>query len=386
MLRVGSFCIIRIVSIVALRILHITSARSFGGGERYLADLVNSLAARGHEVYVAVRPNSPVPAELKLPAENVKKVPLRNALDAKSASTLFNFVRQQKIRIVHAHMARDYPLAAYAARRNDAARLIVTRHVLFPLNRLHRITLRGVGRVIAVSEAVGHHLRVQGLVPANKISVVQNGVDLERVAIARGRFDRDAFLRRWELPDNTPLIGSVGALTPLKGHDNFLKAAVRIREAFPQTFFIIAGTDSTPTQANRIYLEGLIKEYGLADRVRMIGWMDDLASLFCALDVFVSASRTESFGLAIVEAMAAGAAVVATKTEGAREIIQNGETGMLVPLGEVEALAESVKRLISDEAQRGRLSTAAHQAATSRFSLERMVTETEKIYFEVTAV
>ncbi len=367
----------------ALRILHISSAKSFGGGERYLADLVNALAARGHEVYVAVRPGSPVPTELKLPAENLLEVSLRNALDAKSASALFRFVKQRKIQIVHAHMARDYPLAAYAARRNKAARLIVTRHVLFQLNRLHAITLRGVGRVIAVSEAVGRHLQAQKLVPANRISVVNNGIDLERVGSARRRFDRDAFLRRLNLPAKSLLIGSVGALTPLKGHDDFLRAASLIKGSFPHAFFIIVGTDSSPTQSNRIQLERMITELALEENVRMVGWMDDLASLFCALDVFVSASHTESFGLAIVEAMVAGAAVVTTATEGAKEIIQDGETGMLVPIGDFRALAEAVNALVSDDSKREHLYLQAQRAATSRFSLERMVEETERIYFEV---
>lgn len=366
-----------------MRILHISSAQTFGGGERYLADMANALAARGHDVYAAVRPNSPLLAELNLPNTNVTEVPLRNALDAKSASALLRFIRKQKIEIVHAHMARDYPLAAYAALRNQGVRLIVTRHVLFPLNRLHKITLRRVARVIAVSEAVGRHLRAQQLVPADKISVVHNGIDLERVALARSRFDREKFYARWELPESSMLVGSVGALTPLKGHDDFLRAAVRIGEAFPNAFFVIAGTDSSPIQANRSHLERLIQEYGLTNRVRMIGWVDELTWLFCALDVFVSASRTESFGLAIVEAMAGGAAVVATETEGAKEILRNGETGLLVPVGDVEALTESVKALLADPRERDRISNRAREAATSRFGLDRMVDQVEGIYSAV---
>ncbi|MEP6635237.1 MAG: glycosyltransferase family 4 protein [Acidobacteriota bacterium] len=366
-----------------LRILHISSAQSFGGGERYLVDLANALAARGHDVYAAVRPDSPLRSELTLPKENLKEVPLRNSLDAKSANALFKFVRNHKIQIVHAHMARDYPLAAYAARRNRGVRLIVTRHVLFPLNRLHKVTLARVARVIAVSEAVGRHMRAQRLVPSGKVTVVHNGIDLDRVARALNEFERRNFCRGWDVPEHRPLIGSVGALTTLKGHDDFLRAAVKIAETFPNAFFVIAGTDSSSTQAHRTHLERLIREYGLSDRVRMIGWMDDLPSLFCALDVFVSASRTESFGLAIVEAMASGAAVVATETEGAKEIIRNGETGLLVPLGDVAALAEGVKALLTNGQERGRISKQAREVARANFSLERMVDETERIYSAV---
>jgi len=115
-------------------------------------------------------------------------------------------------------------------------------------------------------------------------------------------------------------------------------------------------------------------------RVTLVGWLDDLAELYCALDVFVSASHTESFGLAIAEAMASGTAVLATETEGASELIRTGETGLLVPIGNVDALAESILQLLADKAQRVRLAAAAQQAAAANFSLERMIAETEAIY------
>jgi nucleoside-diphosphate-sugar epimerase len=124
-----------------MKILQISSASSFGGGERYLVDLANTLSARGHEVYAALRPNSPVATALSLPPHQIKTFPLRNALDAPSAQALNSLVKQKQIDVVHAHMARDYSLAAYAAQRNPSTRFFVTRHVLFRLNRFHRRTL-----------------------------------------------------------------------------------------------------------------------------------------------------------------------------------------------------------------------------------------------------
>jgi D-inositol-3-phosphate glycosyltransferase len=100
------------------------------------------------------------------------------------------------------------------------------------------------------------------------------------------------------------------------------------------------------------------------------------------LDVFVSASHTESFGLVIAEAMASGTAVVATETEGAREIIRAGDTGLLVPIGAVENLAAAVSELLQDPIKRARMAAAA-QVASAQFGVDRMIEETEKIYFEV---
>ncbi|HKN84322.1 MAG TPA: glycosyltransferase, partial [Pyrinomonadaceae bacterium] len=157
-----------------MRILQISSASSFGGGERYLADLTNALHERGHDLYVAVRPQSPLIAHLRLSSAKIKTLPLRNALDVPSAHELARFVRQHEIEVVHAHMARDYSLASYAAQRNRRTKFIVTRHVLFPLNRLHRQTLARTTRVIAVSKAVARALGPR-IVEEDRIVVVYNG-------------------------------------------------------------------------------------------------------------------------------------------------------------------------------------------------------------------
>ena len=367
--------------ISTLRILQISSAQSLGGGERHLADLANGLARRGHDVYVALRPNSPLIQELTdLANKNITTLPLRNSLDAKSAQGLSRLVRRNKIQIIHAHMARDYPLAAYAARTNAASSLIITRHVLFPLSRLHRITLSRAARIIAVSQAVATRLKTDAIVPAEKIRVVLNGIDTARFSKAKAKFSRRQFLENWKLPADSLLVGSVGELTPLKGQEEILRAAPQLLKQLPQTHFIIAGIDHSREKQHRTRLEQLIKELNLTTQVSLVGWLDDLAELYCALDVFVSASHTESFGLAIAEAMASGTVVVATETEGASELIETGETGLLVPIGNVDTLAESILRLLKDKDERLRLGGAAQHTAAANFSLERMIEETEAIY------
>jgi glycosyltransferase involved in cell wall biosynthesis len=120
----------------------------------------------------------------------------------------------------------------------------------------------------------------------------------------------------------------------------------------------------------------------LKDCFYFVGWLDEAEKLLCALDVFVSASETESFGLAIAEAMAAGTAVVATETEGAKELIEDQKTGVLVPIGDVAGMSEAVGRLLADPERRREMGVQAQEAANTRFSLQRMVDEIEKIYTE----
>ena len=366
-----------------LRILHISSAQAFGGGERYLADLANALVARGHDVFAVLRPDSPLVSELtSLPASNLVYLPLRNSLDAHSAGKLASFVKKNKIQLIHAHMARDYPLAAYACRRNPDARLIVTRHVLFPLNRLHRITLSRVARVVAVSDAVGRQLLMQRVIPRELVTVIHNGIDIDRFDKAKSEFDRRQSCNRWDVPEKGILIGSVGSLNPLKGHEQFLQAAALLTAQYPDAFFIVAGIDVTPAQINRANLERVIRELKLETKFRFIGKMDDVAPLFCALDIFVSASHSESFGLVIAEAMATETPIVATETEGAKEILRNGETGLLVKVRDVPDLANAIGKLLADEELRLRIGRRAGEEVRRRFPLEKMVNATEQVYQE----
>ena len=307
-------------------------------------------------------------------------LPLRNALDVPSAHELERFVRRKGIEVVHAHMARDYSLASYAARRNRQTKFIATRHVLFQLNRLHRHTLARATRVIAVSNAVAHELRSSGVVSEQQIAVIPNGIDVDRFIRARANFDRVQFLRGMGLPVDCLLVGSVGELRTLKRHDDFIRAAAIVASRFPETQFVLAGVDTSASGEVRKQLEALVGELGLRDRFYFLGWLDDAEKLLCAMDVFVSASETESFGLAIVEAMAAGTAVVATATEGAKEVIEHQQTGVLVPIGDVQGIAGSVLDLLTDPKKRHTIATQSVQSAIKNFSLTRMVDEIVRAY------
>ena len=338
------------------------------------------MARRGHDVFVALRPSSPLAGELsELSAKNLVTLPLRNSLDAGSARELSKFVSRNEIQIVHAHMARDYPLAAFATRKSSS-KLVVTRHVLFGLNRLHRITL-AKARVIAVSHAVALELSAGKLVSPERISVVHNGIDATRFASARNTFDRQKFLSDWKLPKDILLIGTVGELTLLKGQTEFLKAAAQIVARHPEAFFIVAGTDHSEAQRNSSTVDDLIARLGLGERVRRVSWIDDIAQLYCALDVFVSASHTESFGLAIAEAMACATPVVATETGGAKEIIEPGR-GLLVSIGDVDELSKGIEELLGDRSKREAMGAAGQRAIATNFGISKMIDGTERIYRE----
>jgi glycosyltransferase involved in cell wall biosynthesis len=362
-----------------MRILHVSSARQFGGGERHFVDLTNALVQRGHDVFVALIPESPLLPELqRIPDRNILALPLRNSLDIAGAFKLRRFAREHQIEIIHAHVARDYPLAALAVGRAGKSRLVLTRHVLFPLSKLHKLTRRRVSRVIAVSRAAANVLERGEIFHDQQITVIPHGIDLNR-------FRRD---QRSHQPAKTNLslrVGMLGQLSLNKGQRDFVRAAAIVAGQRDDVEFVIAGRDKSPEAKNRREIEALITGCGLGDRISLFDSIDDVPAFLADLDLFVSASHSEAFGIAIIEAMACGVPVVATMTAGAREIIEPDQTGRLVPVGSVEDLAKAMLDLLSDREQRERLTENAGQMVADRFSLERMVDETERIYQEILA-
>lgn len=364
-----------------MKILQICSARDLGGGERHLADLANGLTRRGHEIYAAVIPSSPLLAELSsVPAPNFVELPMRNSLNVATGLKLARFIRQHEIEIVHAHMARDYPLAALAARRAGAA-LVLTRHVLFPLNRIHRLTLRRTARVIAVSQAVAAGLRAQKIFDPDRVVLIHNGIDVDRFGKGREEVTGHQQGTKKKLR-----VGMMGHIAPIKGQEDFVRAAAVVINRRDDVEFIIAGEDKSRAGANRQSVEKLIDELHLGQHVRLIGWVEDVARLLPTFDLFVSPSRSEPFGLAIVEAMAAAVPVVATMSEGAQEIIEDNQTGRLIPVGNVEALTQAIDELLSDPVERSRLVNNAGSAVRQNFSVEKMSSATEQVYREVLKV
>ena len=343
---------------------------TFGGGERHLADLSHALVDLGHEIYAAAVPGSPLWSELSF-LSNETMLPLSPRNYAKNVASLAAFIRAHDIEIVHAHAARDYHLAALAVRLASRSRLVLTRHTLFPLRRINKVLLSGASRVIAVSQAVAESLRKNGVIESSKITVIHNGIDVDRFSRSTG--------------SDSVLVGTVGHLAPIKGHDIFVHAAALVSAHRPGVKFVVIGEDKSPQMDHRRQLENLVAELGLNDVVAMPGWRDDVSAALSSLTLFVSAARSDPFGLASVEAMAAGLPIIATASEGALEILEDGVSGILVPADNPEALAKAINELLDTPLECSRLARNALSIARDRFSLSRMATDTERVYREVLA-
>lgn len=365
-----------------MRILNINSAKTFGGGERHFVDLVKGLRENGNENFIAVAPDSPILEKLPdFPSENILEVNIKNSLDIFAARKLGGFIKQNKVEIVHAHTGKDYLPASLAVRIAKDAKLILTRHVLFPMKVAQKIALANISKVIAVSAAVEANL--QKTFPPEKIVKIHNGILIENWSENDAENLNKEFRFFHNISFDACLIGTVGELKILKGQRDFVLAANEIAKKTEDIFFIIVGKDNSFQKSFRGELKRLVKIFGLEKQFLFLDWLEDTAPLLSAIDIFVSPSHSESFGLAILEAMASGKAIVAAETEGARELLENGKSGKLVSVKEPLELAEAVQGFLSDEIMRQNFGENAQKIAKENFSLEKMIRETEKVYQSV---
>lgn len=362
-----------------MKILQISSAKTFGGGERHFVDLCRGLYERGHEVFAVIRPTSDWKDRLDfLPNENIRRISIRNSFGVFSAQRIANFIRTNDIEIVHAHVAKDYFPASLACRITKKSKFVLTRHVLFPMKSYHRLALSNLAKAIAVSKGVRANLET--LFPTEKIAVISNGVEPPKLSSVQRKTLRETFRFEHNIPFDAPFIGTVGELKELKGQRDFVLAANLVAAEFPDAHFAIVGKANSANRAFRRELKRLVLVFGLVDRFLWLNWVEDTTTLLSSLDVFVSPSHSESFGLATLEAMANRTAVVSTETEGAKELLENEKTGLLVEIQEPVQLAEAIKKLLTDPMLRAEFGKNAAEVAEENFGLAKMIDETERLY------
>ncbi len=363
-----------------MRILQISSAKTFGGGERHVVDLCRGLQSRGHDVFAALRPTSQWQGRLDfLPPERLLRVSIRNSIGVFSAIKMAEFAREHDIDVIHAHVARDYIPASIACMAARDARFVLTRHVMFPLKPFNRFALKNLSMAIGVSEAVGGELR--RIFPYDKVRVIPNGLDTQAMDAEETARLRSEFRSMHSIPGDAQVVGTLGELKELKGQREFVLAAAEIVKKIPNCRFVIVGLDNTMDKRFRRDLKRLAQVSGIDDRILWLDWLEDTAPFYAAIDVFVSPSHSESFGLAILEAMGNGKAIVSTSTDGAKQLLN--DCGALVGVNDVVGMADAIARTLTDPELLAASGRSARRVASENYSLDRMIIATEQLYAEL---
>jgi glycosyltransferase involved in cell wall biosynthesis len=371
-------------SVTPRTVVHFSDSDAFGGTERALLQLLARLD-RERWRPVLFHPDAPGAAELANEASalgvptRALPAPASPARGVASIPGLALALRRERAAVFHAHqtwsLSCRYGIVAAAVARVRArvasAQLFVEMPRLRGIDVQHAIISRALHRHVAVSRHVAWRLHDRFDVPGEKIVVIPNAVALGP------RAPRDAALRaRVLLGQRAPLVLTVARLDAQKGVAYLLDAAAEV----PEAVFVIAGEG--PERAS---LEARAASLEIAHRVRFLGHRRDVPALLAIADLFVLPSLWEGLPLSILEAMAAGIPVVATRIGGTDELVRDGETGTLAPPENGSALAEAIRAVLYDRERALRMAAAARAFAEREHSAAAMVSATSALYEELLA-
>jgi glycosyltransferase involved in cell wall biosynthesis len=346
----------------------------FTGAAIQVRDLASGLAARGHRVVLATRPNPHWEEACAASSVAHAPLPMRSSLDVRSAFRLARLIRQHQIEVVHCQKGRARSLALLAGLAVKIPVMILNRGVSFPVDRWTRLgyTTARVTAIVAVCESIKRGLVASG-VPAAKIEVIYSGTDL-------GRFHPGVDGRRIRaelgLAPEHALVTQVGVRS-WRGNDDVLEAMTRVCHAAPHARLLFVGAP-----APRIpQLRDQAFRRGVGEAVSVFGHRQDIPEILAASDLVVDGSYAGA-GLtgSLREALAVETPVIATDIEGHPELIVEGETGLLVPPRNPDAMAQAILRLLENPTRAKTMARAGRKRVEAHFSMAQKVQRTEALY------
>ena len=363
--------------------LHVDTARTWRGGQNQVLLTVNGLRSMGHRAALVAHPDGEL---LRRVAEGLDLIPIapRTEMDLSAAWKFSRVVKRLVPDVIHAHDPHGVAMASLAlslgtgsAKAGRAPALVASRRVDFHLkgNSFSRWKHHQVDCFIAASEAIRQMLVSDGIPDANAVTV-HEGIDVEHVAAAPPVDVHAAFF----LPHGAPVVGNIAALVPHKGQRYLIDAAHLVVQQIPDARFVILGEGEL-----REHLEKQVRDHHLEKHVLLPGFRTDVLGCLKTFDLFVMSSVTEGLGTSLLDAMAASRAIVATRAGGIPEIVEDGVNGLLVPPRDHHALADAIVGALKDADLRRRLGNAGFARVNERFTVERMVSETARVYDRVTA-
>jgi sugar transferase (PEP-CTERM/EpsH1 system associated) len=360
-----------------LRVTHAVLSLDVGGLERVVLELVRAGRARGHTMSVVCleRPGALADRAVALGA-TVRSADKPAGIRPAVVGRLAGVFRELRPDVVHSHQLGALLYAGPAARRAGVPVVVHTEHGQHYAHSrkarwLGRFATRYARRVFGVSADIVNEVVRCGVAPAGKVASAVNGIDVGRFAAADGAAVRSELGVR---PDEF-LVGTVGRLAEIKRQDVLLRGFARLLEKVPGARLVLVGGGP-----EREALEGLARDLGIADRSTFAGVRDRPEEFLAAMDAFALTSRSEGTPLAVLEAWAAGKPVVASAVGGIPELVRDGETGILFPPGDSNALAERLVRLANDPAVRTRLGKAGRDRAAAQFDVGVMAAGYEGHY------
>lgn len=354
-----------------------------GGAEVLAARLARQLADRHRFVFVCLDELGKLGQDLQAEGFRIEVLTRRPGIDWRSSFRLARFLRREQVDLVHAHQYTPYfysNLARFFYRRPAILFTEHGRHFPdYPRRKrmaVNRLFLKSCDRVIGVGEAVREALiSNEGICP-ERIKVIYNGVDL--APFQDGTQEREVVRRELGLEAGSLVILQVARLDYLKDHGTAIRTIDRVLQKCPRARLVLVGDGPEEPQ-----IRELVRQRGLEPHVQFLGLRTDVARLLQAADIFLLTSISEGIPLTLIEAMAAGIPIVATRVGGIGEVVADGSTGLLAPSGDHSSLAEQILRLSENAALRRELGAEGRERAWALFSEKKMHASYRQLYQEM---
>lgn len=362
------------------RVLHLISSSGFLGAENVVLELAKESTKAGYWVAIGILENrNNLHMELADRAVNegvkMRIFPCRGRFDKGTISSIRSFIKEENPNILHSHgyKANFYVLSA----NRWKVPWVVTNHLwkktTFALKvyaYLDSLLMRRANKVVAVSDEIAFEMMSKGI-SSQKITIIDNGVDLERFSMSRNDKLRNSF----GFNGTSKVIGTIASLTPEKGHIYLIEAVRKVVDVFPECRFLIVGDG-----IERESLEKRTSELGLTEKIVFTGRRKDIPEILSLLDVFVLPSLKEGLPVALLEAMAAGLPVIATKVGAIPKVIVNNETGILVEPRSSDSLSTAILGLLHDWQTTYNLASKGFQKVKIEYSSQLMSSRYLNLY------
>lgn len=355
-----------------MRILHTEWSDGLGGQEKRVLLEAKGLKERGHEVTVICRESSKIKDEAIRCDIEVKTLPLRYPWDIESISRLYRFIKKRGFDVVNTHSGIDSWIGGISARLAGIPLLIRTRHLNIPLKRN---IINFIHYLPDIYITCGEDMRTNLIrncgFPEDRVISIPTGVEEVFFDIKRGK----EICRKYSIPDDSPVIANIGILRRVKGHEVTLRAVKGVINEIPNARFLIAGDGP-----RRKAIEGLVDELGIRGHVIFTGYVDDVRGIYAISDVVVLSSWSEGLPQSILQAMAVGIPVVATRVGGVPEVVIHEETGILIEPGDHESLSKGIIRVLKEHALRELIVNNAQKLVKNGYTATHMLDRIELLY------
>lgn len=362
-----------------VHVLHLIDGLTFGGAETLLRDLAVGLEKRGYRITVGYSTPGPFVEELADRGLNLVHLRRRALIDPLFMFRMYRMMRSDLPQIVHTHLFKSDFHGRLAARLAGVPVVISTLHnndswaKYWALGHVYGATARFADRLIAVSPEVREYHVLKTGVPPEKITVIENGVD---VAAFSGRHEEARAIRaEFGIPDAAPLFGIIGRLKPQKDLPTFLRAASKILEQRRDARFLVVGDGPLKDE-----LELAAKQLNLLPSLVFTGMRKDIPAIMQAIDVLVLSSLWEGLPVILLEAMASARPVVCTAVDGIKGVAIHNETALLVEPGSPTELSKACLKLADDPQLRERMGRAGLKRVTEFYSMDAMTNRISKLY------